>query len=100
MSRISRVEVHEFDFELPDLGFDSGGFNIVFQPGNRLKLSKYALAIEADDGARGEYAALWGGTKMALAQTLSLAPHLLGRDPHQRELTRRQHVSSWHIRRG
>jgi len=29
MSRINRVEVHEFAFELPDLGYDSGGFNIV-----------------------------------------------------------------------
>jgi L-alanine-DL-glutamate epimerase-like enolase superfamily enzyme len=86
MSRISRVEVQEFEFELPDLGFDSGGFNIVFQPANRLKLSKYAIAIEADDAARGEYVTLWGGSKMALGQTLALAPHLLGRDPHQREL--------------
>ena len=29
MSRIKRVEVHEFAFELPDLGMDSSGFNIV-----------------------------------------------------------------------
>ena len=86
MSRINRVEVQEFAFDLPDLGFDAGGFNIVYQPKNKLKLSKYAIAIETDDGARGEYVALWGGTKMALGQTLALAPHLLGRDPHQREL--------------
>ena len=44
------------------------------------------MAIEADDGARGEYVALWGGSKMALGQTLALCPHLIGRDPHQREL--------------
>ena len=86
MSRINRVEVQEFAFALPDLGFDAGGFNIVYQPGNKLKLSKYAIVIEADDGACGEYVALWGGTKMALSQTLALAPHLLRRDPHQREL--------------
>ena len=52
MGRINRVEVQEFAFELPDLGFDAGGFNIVYQPNNRLKLSKYAVAIEADDGDR------------------------------------------------
>src|SRR4029079_12328356 len=69
-----------------DLGFDRSGFNMVFQPGTRLNLSKYAVVVEADDGSRGEYVTLWGGTKMALGQTLSLAPHLLGRDPHQREL--------------
>ena len=86
MSCISRVEVHEFAFELPDVGWDSGGFNIVYQPNNKLRLSKYAVAIEADDGARGEYVALWGGSKIALGQTLALCPHLIGRDPHQREL--------------
>src|SRR5258706_1828754 len=82
MSRINRVEVQEFAFELPDLGFDAGGFNIVYQPRNRLKLSKYAIVIETDDGARGEYVALWGGTMMALGQTISLAPHLLRRERH------------------
>lgn len=85
MSTIDRVEVHEFTFDLADVGWDAGGFNIVYQPGNTLKLSKYAVVIRTADGGRGEYVALWGGTPMALAQTLALAPHLLGRDAHQRE---------------
>jgi len=85
MSAIDRVEVHEFAFPLADLGWDAGGFNIVYQPGNSLTLSKYAVAVQTKDGGRGEYVALWGGTPMALGQTLSLAPHLVGRDAHQRE---------------
>lgn len=85
MSTIDRVEVHEFTFDLADVGWDAGGFNIVYQPGNTLTLSKYATVIRTADGGRGEYVALWGGTPMALAQTLALAPHLLGRDAHQRE---------------
>ena len=85
MSTIDRVEVHEFTFDLADVGWDAGGFNIVYQPGNTLTLSKYAVVIRTADGGRGEYVALWGGTPMALAQTLALAPHLLGRDAHQRE---------------
>ena len=85
MSTIDRVEVHEFTFDLADVGWDAGGFNIVYQPGNSLTLSKYAVVIRTADGGRGEYVALWGGTSMALAQTLALAPHLLGRDAHQRE---------------
>lgn len=85
MSTIDRVEIHEFTFDLADVGWDAGGFNIVFQPGNTLTLSKYAVVIRTADGGRGEYVALWGGTPMALAQTLALAPHLLGRDAHQRE---------------
>lgn len=85
MSRIERVEIHEFSFELPDLGWDAGGFNIVYQAGARLRLSKYAVVVRTADGGRGEYVTLWGGTQMALGQTLALAPHLLGRDAHQRE---------------
>ena len=85
MSAIDRVEVHEFAFPLADLGWDAGGFNIVYQPGNSLTLSKYAVVVQTEDGGRGEYVALWGGTPMALGQTLSLAPHLIGRDAHQRE---------------
>ena len=85
MSAIDRVEVHEFAFPLADLGWDAGGFNIVYQPGNSLTLSKYAVVVQTKDGGRGEYVALWGGTPMALGQTLSLAPHLIGRDAHQRE---------------
>ncbi len=85
MSTIDRVEVHEFAFELPDLGWDASGFNIVYQPGNRLSLSKYAVVIRTADGGRGEYVTLWGGTAMALGQTVSLAPHLIGRSAHQRE---------------
>ncbi len=85
MSAIGRVEVHEFRFESPDLGLDSSGFNIVYDPGGTLAQTKYAVVIESDDGARGEYVAQWGGTPMALAQTLMLAPRLLGRDPFERE---------------
>ncbi len=85
LSKIDRVEVHEFAFELADVGWDAGGFNIVFHPGNTLSLSKYALVIRTADGGQGEYVALWGGTPMALAQTLALAPHLLGRNAHERE---------------
>ena len=79
MSNIDRVEVHEFAFPLTDLGWDAGGFNIVYQPGNSLMLSKYAVVVRTDDGGRGEYVTLWGGTPMALGQTLALAPQLLGR---------------------
>lgn len=86
MSVITRVEVHEFVYEAEDVGMGAGGFDLVQVPGHRQKLGKFALRIEADDGARGEYVGLWGATPIALAQILMLAPHLVGRDPLQREL--------------
>lgn len=85
MSRISRAEVHEFTYDAEDAGIDAGGFDIVYRPGGRLPVSKYAVVIETADGSRGECVALWGGTRMALGQTLLLAAQLPGRDALQRE---------------
>ncbi|WEK51542.1 MAG: enolase C-terminal domain-like protein [Candidatus Kaistia colombiensis] len=85
MPRISKVEVHEFTFPVADIGLDAGGFDLVQKPGNRHQLSKFAVVIEAEGGLRGEYVGLWGATKPSLAQTLLLAPHLVGRDCYERE---------------
>lgn len=86
MSTITRVEIHEFSYEAENIGLDAGGFDLVEEPGHRQPLSKFAVVIEADDGSRGEYVGQWGATRMSLGQTLMLAPHLVGRDPLQREL--------------
>lgn len=83
---ITRVQIHEFQYEVNDLGMDAGGFDFVCVPGHRQKITKAAVVIETADGARGEYVGLWGATPMALAQTIMLAPHLLGRNSFQREL--------------
>ena len=85
MSKIDRVEIHEFTSTIANLGFDSSGFNMVYQPGGALPVSKYAVVIQTADGARGEYVAQWGGSTIALSQTMVLAPHLLGHDAHHRE---------------
>ena len=89
MSRIDAVDVHEFTFEVANLGLESDGekaiYNVGYKPNSRLTMSKYAVVIRTDDGLRGEYVTHWVGTKAALAQTLMLAPNLLGRDPEQRE---------------
>jgi L-alanine-DL-glutamate epimerase-like enolase superfamily enzyme len=86
MSRVSRVEIHEFTYEADDIGIDAGGFDLVQMPGHRQAISKFALVIESDDGGRGEYVGQWGATTISLSQTLMLAPHLLGRNPLEREL--------------
>jgi L-alanine-DL-glutamate epimerase-like enolase superfamily enzyme len=84
-TKISRVQIHEFRYEVEGIGFDAGGFDLVYVPGHRQPITKAAIVIETADGARGEYVGLWGATPMALAQTIMLAPHLLGKDPFQRE---------------
>ncbi len=87
--KISHVWIHEYAMPIAGLGTESGGAsavtNICADPAASLMVSKFAVVIACDDGARGEYAAQWGGTKAVLGQALMMAPFLLGRDPMQRE---------------
>jgi L-alanine-DL-glutamate epimerase-like enolase superfamily enzyme len=88
-SRIDRVEVHEFTFEVPGLDVSSEGMpgviNFRHAKGGKLKLMKYAVVLRTADGARGEYVTHWVGGRAALGQTLALAPNLVGRDADRRE---------------
>ena len=87
MSVIDLVEVHEFTFAAKNLYLKGAGAHasITYVKGASTTLTKYAVVLATRDGARGEYVPLWGGTKPALAQTLTLAPLLLGRNPDHRE---------------
>ena len=85
MAQITRVEVHVFGYEVPDLELPAHGAagvgNLVFRKGGRLPCTRCAVTIDSGDGARGEYVTHWVGTPASLAQTLMLAPHLLGPRP-------------------
>ena len=86
---IDRVEVHEFAFSVPDLGLEqaaAGVGNMAYVAGSSLAARRYAVRLRCDDGATGSYVSHWVGTPSALAQTVMLAPMLIGRDPDQREL--------------
>jgi L-alanine-DL-glutamate epimerase-like enolase superfamily enzyme len=85
VSTIIGVEVHEFSYTANDVGLNETQFDLVSTPGNRQKMSKFAVVIETDDGLRGEYVGLWGATSMSLGQVVDLAPRLIGRDALQRE---------------
>ncbi|MBJ3777663.1 enolase C-terminal domain-like protein [Acuticoccus mangrovi] len=90
MSTINEVEVIPFTFTVPDL--DLGGHramgvsNLRYSKGASLTVMRYAIRVATDDGHEGFYATHWVGTEAALGQTLMLAPHLLGRNPEQREI--------------
>ena len=89
MASITRVEVQVFAYEVPDLELPTHGAagvgNVAYRQGGRMPCTRYAVTIDSSDGARGAYVTHWVGTPSALAQTLMLAPHLLGRDPDARE---------------
>jgi len=89
MTRISRVELTRFGFEVAGLGLPAHGAagvgNLIAVKGGRLAAQRWAVRIETDDGARGEYVTQWVGTPGSFAQAAMLAPHLIGRDPNRRE---------------
>ncbi len=85
MPAIDLVEVHEIAWEMPNIGLDGSGANLVCSPGKKTTLTKFVVVIGARDGSRGEYVAQWGGSKTSLAQVLAVAPNLIGRDALERE---------------
>ena len=88
MGKIDRVRIHEFSFEVPDIGLEqasAGVGNMAYVKGSSLTAHRFAVRIDSDDGASGEYVTHWVGTPASLAQSAMLAPLLLGRDPDRRE---------------
>lgn len=88
MSKIVRVEVHEFEFDAVNLGSLTGANTIGaigYAKGAVTRIPKYAVVIQTEDGCRGEYVTHWVGSPAAVAQTKMLAPKLIGRDAAERE---------------
>jgi len=96
-SLITHVEIREFTFEVENLGVagpaddaraaggGTPGGIVEYAPGQRATMTRYSVAIDTQDGHRGAYVTHWVGTKSALAQSLMLAPMLIGRDAEARE---------------
>lgn len=90
MSIITRVELHAFSFPLKDMSLGghsaTGVGNVIYNKGETVNAERFAVRICCDDGAEGEYLTHWVGTPSTYGQIAMLAPHLIGRDPEQRQL--------------
>ena len=84
MSRITRVEVHEFEFDGHNLARDGVAQTITFRRGSSIRLSKFAIVIQTADGGRGEYVTHWVATRSTLGQMLMLCPRIVGQDARER----------------
>ncbi len=80
---ITKIELQTYECERENLGTDYNGFNIVYEPGNRIKHQGNVLRVETDQGIVGEYA----GGRAAEFSTIPIFAHfLIGRSALQREL--------------
>lgn len=84
MGKIRSVEIHEFRFDIRDVGHNENR-DATYQPGRTLTSTKYAVVIKTEEGARGEYVPLWSAPGIAINQTYALAPLLIGQDSRFRE---------------
>jgi L-alanine-DL-glutamate epimerase-like enolase superfamily enzyme len=90
MTKIDRVELTAFTFEVADLSLGghagAGVGNLIHKPGAALPVTRYAVRLKGDDGAEGAYVTHWVGTPSTFGQMQMLAPNLVGRDPEHREI--------------
>lgn len=89
MKNIKRIELHSFGFDVFNRGLGltktAGVGNGIYEKGAKMRMTRYAVRIEAADGACGEYVTHWVGTRAAFAETIMLAPRLIGCDSEARE---------------
>ncbi len=80
---ITKIEIHTYESERVNLGKDYNGFNLVYEPGSRIKTQGSILRIETDQGIVGEYAVGSGAEYSTLPTFIHF---LIGRSALQREL--------------
>ncbi|MBH67833.1 MAG: mandelate racemase [Rhodospirillaceae bacterium] len=88
MTKITRVEIHEFGFDAANLGNLTGADSvgaIGYAKGAVSRIAKFAIVIITEDGCRGEYVTHWCSAPSTCAQAKTLAPKLIGRNAEERE---------------
>ena len=80
---VTRVELHEFEHELKDVGKDLGfALGPFYEPGSTVKRHAVAVRIHTDVGVTGEYVSIAPAT---LGQIRLFAEYLVGRNALERE---------------
>ena len=80
--KITKLELHTFSYEVPDMGRDGDGFNLVYAPGGRLDSEGQVLRLFTDTGLVGECLA---GRASELSTLPQFWHYLKGKSALQRE---------------
>lgn len=79
---ITRIELHEYEYTVRELGTDYNGFNSVYCPGAVRAARGNILRIMTDQGVVGEYA---GGGAAEYSTLPGIARYLIGKNALERE---------------
>ena len=88
MARITAVTITEFTFTVDNIGLETatvGVGNMAWVKSNKFNATRFAVRIDSDEGATGEYVANWVATPSSFAQAGMLAPLMIGQNPEHRE---------------
>ena len=85
MSTIRTIEVVDFKFQARNIERAGVGQMVGFRRGSSTEVVKNAIAIETDDGLRGEYVTNWVASPGTRGEIDMLAPFMLGCDAMARE---------------
>ena len=85
MSTIRTIEIVDFKFQARNIERAGVGQMVGFKRGSSIDVVKNAIAIETDDGLRGEYVTNWVASPGTRGEIDMLAPFMLGRDAMARE---------------
>ena len=85
MSRIRSIEIVDFEFQARNLERTGYGQMVGFKRGSSVTVVKNAIAIETEDGLRGEYVTNWVASPATRGEMEMLAPFMLGRNALERE---------------
>jgi L-alanine-DL-glutamate epimerase-like enolase superfamily enzyme len=80
---ISEVEIHEFDFQLEDVGMHEA--HQVYDPGSTLEPQGFILTVRTTDGTEGHYRGFLFTPPMISQIKMAAPEFLIGRDPRERE---------------
>jgi len=80
--KVTRLEIHEYQWQLPNMGKDYNGFNLIYEPGNTITNTGRILKVFTDAGIVGEVA---GGSPAEYATIPQFWHFLKGHNALERE---------------
>lgn len=79
---ITKIEIHEYEYSLENMGRDYNGFNLVYEPGGKVTAHGKILRVFTDVGIIGEYA---GGSDAEYSTLKGFLHYLIGKSALERE---------------
>lgn len=80
--KITRIEIHQFEYSIKDVGLEPVLSLPVYEPGSVIPFTGHAIRIMTDAGINGEYVGGWPSEYSAMP---AIAPRLIGRNALDRE---------------